>query len=452
MEFATALDESGLIPRHVFDDANLAAFATYGDEDARDHWLDDIRLAFSAALNEDRPDKAAALAYAALTYAYQPQARFTLLNLQGIGLGAMIEAGGPTELHDFRIAAFEKALQSLPPDRGWDNDDVLCRMRLANAWREYGTIRQDVDMLGGARDEYAALLPALREGRWGYAMHAKAAEIATLLALTVEEIAKIGAPDEPWPEGMRVPSINPDPLRHWLLALELALSPKLRAIDTLGFWDAAMEPLEKWLDELRYKPEAKVAGVAVRHVLQALNLPPGNPDHGWVQYYIGVFAMTAGLQTEGLRSEPKDEGDEDELVSAVSAYRQSLVRTEAGDGGNWSATAFQLAYSLHALGEARNEVSVLDEAIGLYEQVVVRLADASDQEDCLLVAQTQTNLSEAMAQKAEITGDAPLARRALGIAADAEMGFTLWAHDDGIEVAQANCARISRIIDEVERR
>ena len=69
----------------------------------------------------------------------------------------------------------------------------------------------------------------------------------------------------------------------------------------------------------------------------------------------------------------------------------------------------------------------------------------------MLVAQTQMNLSEAMAQKAQFIGDGALARRALGIAANAEMGFTLWAHDEGIEVAQANIARISGIIDELER-
>jgi hypothetical protein len=170
-----------------------------------------------------------------------------------------------------------------------------------------------------------------------------------------------------------------------------------------------------------------------------------------VQYYIGVFATAAGMQAEGLRTEAKGEDDEDQLASAVTAYRHALAAVEEGDGGNWPGTAFQLAYAIHSLGEARADVMVLDEAIGLYEQVVARLTDAYDQEDSLLVAQTQTNLSEAMAQKAEITGDAPLARQALGIAADAEMGFTLWAHDEGIEVAQANIAQIFDAIGTIEK-
>jgi hypothetical protein len=76
--------------------------------------------------------------------------------------------------------------------------------------------------------------------------------------------------------------------------------------------------LEEWLDELRYKPEAKQSGAAVRDVLQVLNLTPDNQDYGWVQYYIGVFSMAAGLQADGLRSEAKGDGDEDALTMACS--------------------------------------------------------------------------------------------------------------------------------------
>ena len=450
VDLDTGIDESDLIVRQVIDDASFAAFTLrQGFETAE--WLDEIRLEFHRAMSEGRPDYAVALAHGAMRHAHVSNAQFELLNLQGIGLTAMIETGGPVELQEFRITAFEKALQSLPADRGWDNNDVLCRIRLANAWLEYGTIRQDADMLGGARDEFAVLLPALREGRWGYAMHAKAAEIAVLLARTVEEIAKIGAPNDPWPDGMRVPAIDPDPLPHWLLALELALDPKLRAFDTLGYWDAAMEPLEEWLDQLRYKPEAKEAGAAVCKTLQALKLPSGNSDHGWVQYYMGVFATVAGLQADGMRTEAKSDGDADKLASAVSAYRKTLAEIEAGNGGYWPSTAFQLAYAIHALGEARNDIVALNEAIGLYEQVILRLADCIDQEDSLLQAQTQVNLSEAMAQIAEITENGTLARHAMNIAADAEMGFTLWAHDEGIEVAQANIARITGVIVAIEQ-
>lgn len=450
VDLDTGIDESDLIARQVIDDASFAASTLRQGFEAAE-WLDEIRHEFHRAMGEGRPDYAVALAHGAMLYAYVPDVQFDLLNLQGIGLGAMIAAGGPVELYDFRVAAFEKAMLALPEDRSWTHADMLCRLRLAAAWREYGIIKQDTDMLTGARDEYAALLPALREGRWGYAMHAKTAEVAALLARTVEEIAKIGAPNDPWPDGMRVPAIDPDPLPHWLLALELALDPKLRTFDTLGYWDAAMEPLEEWLDQLRYKPEAKEAGAAVCKTLQALKLPSGNPDHGWVQYYMGVFATVAGLQADGLRTEAKSDGDADKLASAVSAYRKALAEIEAGNGGYWPSTAFQLAYAIHALGEARSDIVALNEAIGLYEQVILRLADCIDQEDSLLQAQTQVNLSEAMAQIAEITDNGTLARHAMNIAADAEMGFTFWAHDEGIEVAQANIARITGVIDAIEQ-
>lgn len=452
MDYDTGIGDAGLIPQHIFQNASLAAYRIWESAEPKAEWVGDLRSTYSAALNEGRSGYAAALAYEAMIYADTPDEQFDLLNLQGIAMTAMIEAGGPQELYDFRIAAFEKALLALPEDRGWTHSDMLCRIRLANANLEYGVITQTAILLEAARDEYAALLPALREGRWGYSMHAKAAELAVLLAQSVDAIVQLGAEPDPWPEGMRAAKVNPDPLPHWLLALELALDPKLRATDTLGYWDAAMDPLEKWLDELRYKPEAKLAGREIVQVFQKLSLPPDNPDHGWVQYYIGVFAMAAGLQTDGLRSEAKDAGDEDALVSSVAGYRKALAAIEADSTGNWPSTAFQLAYALHSLGEARCDVPSLDEAVGLYEQVVRRLADAHDEEDSLLLAQTQVNLSEAMAKKAQITGDAALARRALGIAADGEMGFTLWAHDEGIEVAQANCARISDIIDEIESR
>ena len=452
MDYDTGIGDAGLIPKHIVQDASLAAYSIWESAEPKAEWVGDLRSTYSAALNEGRSDYAAALAYEAMMYADTPDQRFDLLNLQGIAMTAMIEAGGPQELYDFRIAAFEKALQALPEDRGWTHSDMLCRIRLANANLEYGVIEQTAILLEAARDEYAALLPALREGRWGYSMHAKAAELAVLLAQSVDAIAQLGAEPDPWPEGMRVAQVNPDPLPHWLLALELALDPKLRAMDTLGNWDAAMELIEEWLDELRYKPEAKETGVAVRGVFQKLNLPPDNPDHGWVQYYKGVFAMAAGLQTDGMRSEAKDADDEDALVFAVEGFRKAVAAIEANSTGSWPSTAFQLAYALHSLGEAQCDVTSLDEAVGLYEQVVRRLADAHDEEDSLLVAQTQVNLSEAMACRAEIEGDADLAHRALAIAGEAKMGFANLDHEEGCEVAIANNDRIIATIQAIEKR
>jgi hypothetical protein len=438
MSYDTELDKSGLIPTHIMQDAGLSSHSVCYDRDSSADWIDDIRAKFFAALDDGRPEWAAALVYDALMFAHDAKTESDMLYLQGVALTKMIEAGGPPDLHDFRVCAFQYALDSLLEDRGWSHQEILCRIQLAMAWHAAGEAKGDADRLDAASAEYSVLIPALRDGRLGNLQHAKAAELSVLRAQAYDKLTALGSDD--------------DTLPSWLYALKLALDPKLRSEDTLGYWDAAMEPLEKWLDELRYKLEAKEAGSAVRDALQALDIPPDNPDHGWVQYYIGVFAMAAGLQTEGLRSEAKDADDEDELVSAVTGYRHALSAIEQGDSGNWPGTAFQLAYALHSLGEARADVAVLDEAISLYEKVVARLADADDQEDCLLVAQTQTNLSEAMAQKAEIKGDAALARQALGIAAEAEMGFTLWAHDEGIEVAQANCARISGIIDEIESR
>lgn len=44
------------------------------------------------------------------------------------------------------------------------------------------------------------------------------------------------------------------------------------------------------------------------------------------------------------------------------------------------------------------------------------------------------------------------AARVLGEGGDAEMTFTLWAHDEGIELAQANCAKFMAAVEEIEDR
>jgi tetratricopeptide (TPR) repeat protein len=443
IDLETGIDDSGLLSHQVVSDAEYTVSALRQEFDAAAEWQDEVRAHFHQALTEARPDVAVALAHAAMLYAYTPNTQFEFLNLQGIGLTKMIEAGGvdgrdPLELLDFRVASFEKALLALPPDRGWDNGDVLCRIRLAMAWQEAGVAKSDIDLLHGARAEYAVLLPALKEGRWGYAMHAKTAEIAALLAQTSDEMARLGG--------------DIDPLPLWLDALNLSLDPQLRAIDTLGYWDAAMDLIEPWLEYLPDHPDARNACAAVRDGLQALNLPPDNPDHGWVQHFIGKMALAAGLQADGLRSEAKDAEDEAELLQSVAASRLALVAVESGDSQGWVSTAFHLAYALHALGEARRDSPTLAEAIGLYEQVAARLANPDGMEEDLYLAQVRINLSEAMAQKGEIIGDVAIARAALNIATDAHMAFTLWGHDEGFEVAEANCERISATINLIESR
>lgn len=450
MDYDTGIGDAGLIPKHLVQDASLAAYSIWESAEPKAEWVGDLRSTYSAALNEGRSDYAAALAYEAMMYADTPDQRFDLLNLQGIAMTAMIEAGGPQELYDFRIAAFEKALQALPEDRGWTHSDLLCRIRLANANLEYGVIEQTAILLEAARDEYAALLPALREGRWGYSMHAKAAELAVLLAQSVDAIAQLGAEPDPWPEGMRVAQVNPDPLPHWLLALELALDPKLRAMDTLGNWDAAMELIEPWIEKLPNHPDAKTSGAKVRDVLLALNLPQDNPDYGWVQYHIGTMAMAAGLQADALRMEAKTAEDQSNILTAITAFREALAKLEPHDKSGWILTRFNLGYALHSLAEAQRDPAGLGEAIMLFEEVVRLLSGQSDETAQEYLAQARLNLSEAMACKAEIEGDADLAHRALAIAGEAEMAFAKLGHEKGVEVAQANCARICAIINEIE--
>jgi hypothetical protein len=282
------------------------------------------------------------------------------------------------------------------------------------------------------------LLPELERGRWGFATLAKAAEIAVYLAQTEKARAKLG-------EAV-------DPLPYWLHALALAFDPKLRAADILGHWDAAADPIEAWIDDISHNSASREACAAAAEVLRRLNVPPDSEDYAWIQYHIGALAKAAGLQADGLRMEAKDADDEAELVAAVEAYRKALADIEEDDGVSWHGTAFQLAYTLHALGEARADPAPLIEAIELYGMVTQILGLDEAMEEQLQLAQVQTNLSEAMAELAKIMGDADMAHKALRIAGDAELNLTLWAHDEGIEVAQSNCARIVAIIDEIECR
>lgn len=438
-ELDTALDESGLFPKALWEDAYARAeqqFFEQKDGVSPSEWVELVRKDFRFAADHERHDAAAAVAYEGLRFALSPDAQFELLQLQGIALSALIDAGGPDDLLDFRCAAFENAMLALPDDRGWTHADLVCRIHLARSWQARGALKGSLDDLEGARDEYAVLLPALEEGRWGFATHAKAAEIAVYLAQTENERARLG-------EGI-------DPLPHWLHALSLAFDPKLREADTLGYWDAAADALESWIDRISRNSANRTACSAAADVLRGLDVQPGNDDYGWVHYHIGALAKAAGLHAEGLRMEAKDANDEAELVAAVDAYRKALADIEEGDGVSWHGTGFHLAYALHALGEARGDSEPLIEAIGLYDRVAHKLRQEEGMEEQLQLAQVQTNLSEAMAELARLKGDADMARKALRIAGDAELNFTLWAHDEGIEVAQANIAQIVTIIEDIE--
>jgi hypothetical protein len=438
-ELDTALNESGLFPKELWDDAYARAeqqFFGPVDGVSPAEWVELVRKDFRFAADHERHDAAAAVAYEGLRFALSPDAQFELLQLQGIALSALIDVGGPDDLHDFRCAAFENAMLALPDDRGWMHPDLVCRIHLARSWQARGGLKGSLEDLEGARDEYVVLLPELERGRWGFATHAKAAEIAVYLAQTEAARAKLG-------EAV-------DPLRHWLHALALAFDPKLRAEDTLGYWDAAADPLEAWIDDISHNSASRKACAGAADVLRKLNLPPDNEDYGWVQYHIGALAKAAGLHADGVRMEAQDADDDAEPVAAVTAYRNALASIDDGEGISWHGTAFHLAYALHALGEARANPAPLVEAIGLYDQVAHILGSEEGMEEELQLAQVQMNLSEAMAELAKLQSDADMARKALRIASDAEVNFTLWAHDEGIETAQANCAQIMAIIKELE--
>lgn len=439
MELDTALDKSGLIPKNIMDDGTRSALSSWQDRECDDEWIDDIRHAFSTALENGKPEFAAALVFGAQMYVFDDEEESDLLYRQGVALTKMLEVGGAPELHDYRIRAFENALSALPQDGGWTHQEFLCRTQLADAWRDSGKAKGDVEMLAAACGEYEALIPALTEGRLGFVQHAKAAEVAALLAQGKESLALHG--------GSEV-----DPLYYWLGALKLALDPEKRAADTLGHWNAAMELIEPWIEKLPNHPDAKTSGAKVRDVLLALNLPQDNPDYGWVQYHIGTMAMAAGLQADALRMEAKTAEDQSNILIAITAFREALAKLEPHDKSGWILTRFNLGYALHSLAEAQRDPAGLGEAIMLFEEVVRLLSGQSDETAQEYLAQARLNLSEAMACKAEIEGDADLAHRALAIAGEAKMGFANLDHEEGCEVAIANNDRIIATIQAIEKR
>ena len=436
MQFATALEDSGVIAKDVWNNAYFRVAHLYLHHTATastEYWLEDIRSDFVRALDEELFDFAAALAHEALVYSRSPDMTFQMLVMQGIALNAMLEAGGAELLHDLRCAAFAQAIQALPESRGWTHADVVCRIHLARAQLECGILRLNLDDLECASNEFAVLLPAFEEGRWGFATHAEAAEIAAYLAKAEEARAKLGEPA--------------DPLPHWLHALGLAFDPDLRADDILGNWDRSGDILEKWLDGIRFDPNARTACAAAADKLCTLSISSVDDNYGRAQYYIGVLSLAAGLQPEGSRMKA---GDETKLAPAVAALRNALAEEQEGDGIGWHSTAFQLAYALHALGEVQPDTETMIESLALYERVAQGIAQDDSMEKQLLLAQVQVNFSEAMAQLAKIRCNADLARQALQVAGEAERNFTLWAHDNGIEIAQANTENIAVIIDKIE--
>jgi hypothetical protein len=455
-EYDTGLAASGLLSQNLLDDGFIVAAKICSGDDAREDWLGGIREEFYAAYEDGRPDAAAAISISAQMYADNFQSEFDLLYIQGVALVRMLENGGPSELNNFRIAAFQNALSILPEERRWDHQAIYCKINLAEAWQAGDDGKSDNEYLSAAYDLYGELIAAMRDGRLPFTLHAKAAELAALRAQTAQALQLKNRWVAALP-GMRGAAIEPDPLPHWLLALELALDPKLRAADTLGYWDGAMLILQPWIDAISNDRKAKVACAAARQTLEKLSLLPDDPKYSWVQHHIGSLALVTGLQAEGLRAEAHGAQDERELLVSINAYRKALASTDADDNNGWISTAFHLAYALHSLGEARRDLGLLNEAIEYYEYTITRYCrftdyEPDDEDDAPQFAQIMMSMSEAIAQKAELMGDAELASAALGVAEAALMGFTLSAHEEGIEAAQAVCQRISEIIDEIERR
>jgi hypothetical protein len=455
-DYDTGLAESGLLAQNVLDNAVIiAAKICYGD-DASDDWVERIRGEFYAAYEDSSPDAAAAIVVCAQLYADDFQSAFDLLYMQGVALARMLENGGPPELNNFRMSAFQKALSVLPKENRWDYRSIYGKIHLAEAWQAGYDGEPDSEYLRAAYDLYGDLITAMQDGHLPFTLHAKAAELAALRAQTAQALQLKNRWVSALP-GMRGAAIEPDPLTHWLSALELALDPKLRAADMLGYWDGAMSILQPWIDALSNDRKAKVACAAARQTLEKLSLLPDDPQYSWVQHHIGSLALVTGLQAEGLRTEANGAQDERELLVSINAYRKALASTDADDDIGLISTTFHLAYALHSLGEARRDLGLLNEAIGYYEYTIVRFKSSDDhnlddEDDALQFAQIMMSMSEAIGQKAELVRDAELARAGLGVAEAALMGFNLSAHEEGIEAAQANFARISQIIEEIGRR
>jgi tetratricopeptide (TPR) repeat protein len=441
-DYDTGLEASGLLSQNVLDDGFIIATEiSYGD-DTREDWLEGIRQEFYAAYEDGRPDAAAAIVVCAQMYADDFQSEFDLLYMQGVALVRMLEDGGPPELNNFRMSAFQKALSILPEENRWDHKSICGKIHLAEAWHAGYDGKPDTKYLTAAYDLYGDLIVAMQDGRLPFTLYAKAAELAALRAQTAQALHTFGG--------------EIDPLAHWKQALTLALDPVKRDEDTLGNWDSSMRILDKWVDKLSHNQEAKAAGVAVLQTLQALNLHPENPHYISVQYHIGSLALVTGLKAEGLRTEAQGNDDERQLLLSIDAYRKALTGTEADDNIDWISTAFHLAYALHSLGEARRDLGLLNEAIEYYQATRTRFESSDDHDlneegDSLQFAQLLMSMSEAIAQKAELVGDAMLASSALGIAKVAHTGFTLWAHEEGIEAARFNFQGISEIIDKIMR-
>jgi hypothetical protein len=121
-----------------------------------------------------------------------------------------------------------------------------------------------------------------------------------------------------------------------------------------------------------------------------------------------------------------------------------MVLSNAGD--------HHLARALHTLSETRADAEPLAQAVGLYDRVAHMLVQEDEMNERLQLGQVQINLSEAMAELAKVEGDIDVARNALSVAGDAEMTFTLWAHDEGIELAQANLAKVTAVVKGMEEK
>ena len=224
-------DLSGLLAEQAMLDAADRAYTRWRDSEGVETWLDELRQDFHYACDSDRPDAAVALVNASLQYALTADGKYDLLHLQGVGLGKMLDDGGPAELFDYQIASFESAFRVLPENKETLHRRTLIRLLGAKAWQRKGFETQGTEALRVALGALNEILPIYQSGALGYPAHAKAAEVATLIASTAQSLSAMGQ--------------DIDPLPRWLLALKLALDPELRAADTLGYWNAAIDPVEQ---------------------------------------------------------------------------------------------------------------------------------------------------------------------------------------------------------------
>ena len=428
---------SVLLPHDLLDEAALvaAAFSKRAGEGA--DWLEDVQDEFLRLCDVGKAHAAVALADAAMAFAKSAEERFDLLNLQGVGLCAMIAQGGSQLLFEARSLAFAEALQQLPESRDADFAIALCRVELGRALQAEGAIKRDDMPLRRALEQYSDLLPAFHNGRWGTPQHARAAEMAARIAQTIDSLAVLG--------------VKVDAMPYWHQALRLTFASHFRAADRSGNWQPAKEVIEQWFEVLPGRANGLTACIEAREALIALKITSENPDHDWVEYYLGALAAAAKVD-DAKRQQDVEEDLPEDLSGAVEAGRRELALIDPADTGQVEFVTFRLAYAIHALSEVLCDPDGLGEAIGLYEQLLKRDTDLQGREEEVKQAMLRANLAGAMALKGDLEDNIALARRAYGISTDARMALELFGTAQDQAAIDESTADIMAIIDAMTAR